>query len=150
MEKLLTIIVLGLLINGCDDPNQSSIEKKTAKSIIVETIILKCERNYYKYVSDGNSVKIYQSMLTKKKDWWIFPKTKVQDDNKHIFRSIIDGEAIINGYVVTEKWSKIRYSGTTAKKGVIIVDFKNKTFKGKAIKNGKAWSSKEKCKVQKS
>ena len=115
-----------------------------------ETIILKCERNYYKYVSDGNSVKTYQSWVTKKNDWWVFPKTKVQDDNKHIFTSIIDGEAIIDGYVVTEKWSKIQWGGRTAKKGVITVDFKKKTFKGKAIVNGKAWSSKEKCKAQKS
>ena len=50
-----------------------------------ETIIIKCERNYYKYVSDGNSAKAYQSLVTKKNDWWEFPKTKVQDDNKHIF-----------------------------------------------------------------
>ena len=114
-----------------------------------ETIIIKCKRNFYKYVSDGNSVKAYQSMLSKKDDWWEFPKTKIQDDNKHIFKSIVGGEAIINGYVVTEKWKKISWGSKSAKSGTIIVDFKKKTFSGKAIVGGKAWSSKEKCKVQK-
>ena len=121
-----------------------------AMNSFAETIIIKCERNYYKYVSDGNSAKAYQSLVTKKNDWWEFPKTKVQDDNKHIFTSITGGEAIIDGYVFTEKWKMIKWSGKSAKKGTITVDFKNKTFKGKAIVRGKAWSSKEKCKLQKS
>ena len=115
-----------------------------------ETIILKCDKTLYKYVSDGNSVKTYQASSKKSSVWWEWPKTKVQADNKHFLTSINDGEAIIDGYVFTEKWSKIKWSGKTAKNGIIIVDFKNKTYNSKSNINGKAWSKKAKCKLKKS
>ena len=114
-----------------------------------ETIILKCNKNFYKYVADGNSVKTYSASGKKKDIWWEWPKTKVQDDNKH-FLKFTDAEAIIDGYVVTEKFKKIQWKGGTSTNGRTIVDFKNKRYDSKAIFKGKPWSKKVKCKLQKS
>ena len=114
-----------------------------------ETIILKCNKHLYKYVADGSSVKGYQANPKKKDIWWEWPKTKVQDDNKHLIKSI-DAEAIIDGYVFTEKFKKVIFKGGTATNGRTIVDFKNKTYDSKGKWNGKLWSKKVKCKLQKS
>jgi len=114
-----------------------------------ETIILKCNKNLYKYVSDGNSVKTYQASGKKKDVWWEWPKTKVQDDNKH-FLTFTDAEAIIDGYVVTEKFNKIEWSGKWAKNGRTIVDFQKKTYDVKATVKKGLWKKKVKCKLQKS
>ena len=134
MKKILLSFVLFLLL--------------TINSF-AETIILKCRGNFYKYVADGNSLKTYAAS-GKKKDVWIeWPKTKVQDDNKD-FLIFTDAEAIIDGYVVTEKFKRIQWKGGTATNGRTIVDFKNKTYDSKGTFNGKLWSKKVKCKLQKS
>ena len=106
-------------------------------------------KNFYKYVSDGSSVKTYAASGKKKDVWWEWPKTKVQDDNKH-FLTFTDAEAIIDGYVVTEKFKQIKWKGGLATNGRTIVDFKNKTYDSKATFKGNPWSKKVKCKLQKS
>ena len=135
MKKILLSFVLFLLL--------------TINSF-AETIILKCRGNFYKYVADGSSLKTYAKSGKKKNAvWFEWPKTKVQDDNKH-FLIFTDAEAIIDGYVVTEKFKKIKWKGGTATNGRTIVDFKNKRYDSKATFKGKPWSKKVKCKLQKS
>ena len=114
-----------------------------------EIIILKCNKNFYKYVADGSSVKTYSASGKKKDVWFEWPKTKVQDDNKD-FLIFTDAEAIIDGHVVTEKFKKIQWKGGTSTNGRTIVDFKNKRYDSKATFKGKPWSKKVKCKLQKS
>ena len=135
MKKILLSFVLFLLL--------------TINSF-AETIILKCRGNFYKYVADGSSLKTYAKSGKKKNAvWFEWPKTKVQDDNKD-FLIFTDAEAIIDGYVVTEKFKKIKWKGGTATNGRTIVDFKNKRYDSKATFKGKPWSKKVKCKLQKS
>tara|TARA_S200000501_G_scaffold267516_1_gene251233 strand:+ start:304 stop:711 length:408 start_codon:yes stop_codon:yes gene_type:complete len=135
MKKILLSFVLFLLL--------------TINSF-AETIILKCRGNFYKYVADGSSLKTYAKSGKKKNAvWFEWPKTKVQDDNKD-FLIFTDAEAIIDGYVVTEKFKQIKWKGGIATNGRTIVDFKNKTYDSKATSNGKPWSKKVKCKLQKS
>ncbi len=114
-----------------------------------ETIVLKCNKNLYKYVKDGNEIKTYSAFGKKKDVWWEWPKIKVQDDNKH-FLKFTDAEAIIDGYVVTEKFNRIKWKNGEAKNGRTIVDFKNKTYDAKAMTSKGIWKKKVKCKLQKS
>ena len=80
--------------------------------------------------------------------WWEWPKTKVQEDNKHFLKSI-DAVAIVEGYVVTEKFKKVLTNQGLAENGRTIIDFKNKTYDSNATWKGKVWKKKAKCKLQK-
>ena len=113
-----------------------------------EIIILKCQKNVYKYVNDNNEIKTFQAVSSAGDVWMEWPKTKVQDDNKH-FLKFTDTEAIIDGYVVTEKFKKIIWKSGYAENGRTIVDFKNKTYDSKAMTKNGLWKKKVKCKLQK-
>ena len=54
-------------------------------------------------------------------------------------------EAIIDGYVVTEKFKKIITKSGIAKNGRTIVDFKNKSYDTKGTWKGKPYKKKAKC-----
>jgi|TARA_B110000037_G_scaffold188324_1_gene219673 hypothetical protein len=113
-----------------------------------ETIILKCRNGLYKYVKEGNTIKAFQANPKEKDRWWEWPKVKVQKDNKH-FLKFTDTEAIIDGYIVTEKFKKIVWKGGFAENGRTIVDFKKKTYDSKAMTKKGPWKKKAKCKLQK-
>jgi len=113
-----------------------------------ETIVLKCRTHLYKYVKEGDSFKGYQARVKEPDVWWEWPKTKVQEDNKHFLKSI-DAVAIVEGYVVTEKFKKVLTNQGLAENGRTIIDFKNKTYDSNATWKGKVWKKKAKCKLQK-
>ena len=126
-------IILGMLISLFLFSNSNA-----------EIIILKCQKNVYKYVNDNNEIKTFQAVSSAGDVWMEWPKTKVQDDNKH-FLKFADAESIIDGYVVTEKFKKLITKSGIAKNGRTIVDFKNKSYDTKGTWKGKPYKKKAKC-----
>ena len=126
-------IILGMLISLFLFSNSNA-----------EIIILKCQKNVYKYVNDNNEIKTFQAVSSAGDVWMEWPKTKVQDDNKH-FLKFTDAESIIDGYVVTEKFKKLITKSGIAKNGRTIVDFKNKSYDTKGTWKGKPYKKKAKC-----
>ena len=132
MKKILSIMVLGLLLNG----NAYSKE-----------IIISCKSAKYKYVNDGQNILVYST--NKKRDkskWHEWLTVKLQEDNKHFFKSA-ESKTIIEGYKVTQKFKKVVTKQGTAKNGKTTIDFKNKTRKSKATWKGKRYSASEKCRM---
>ncbi len=133
MNKILKIVVLGLLLSG---------------NAYAEEIILTCNSSLYKYVDDGTDVKYYSS--NKKRDkgkWHEWPTVELKDDNKDFFISIEGSEVIKDGYKITHKGKKIVNTNGIAKNFKTTINFKAKSRSSKGIWNGKKYSVKEKCKV---
>ena len=133
MNKILKIVVLGLLLSG---------------NAYAEEIILTCNSSLYKYVDDGTDVKYYS--YNKKRDkgkWHEWPTVELKDDNKHFFISIEGSEVIKDGYKITHKGKKIVNTNGIAKNFKTTINFKAKSRSSKGIWNGKKYSVKEKCKV---
>ena len=120
-------------------------------SVVAETIVMKCKKYRYKYVSNDTGVTVYSANIKRdKKNYHKFCPAEVNESNKHFLKSVEGVQLTISDYqaiCVTKK-------ATFLNRGILtdstsVTDFKKLKRSINFKWNGDKQTKKEKCKLEK-
>ena len=120
-------------------------------SLVAETIIIKCKKYRYKYVSDDSGVTIYSANIKKdKKNYHKFCPAEVNKSNKHFLKSVEGVELIISDYQAICFTKKATFlNGGIGTDSTSVTDFKKLKRSSNFKWNGAKQTQREKCKLEK-
>ena len=121
-------------------------------NVFAETIIMKCKKYRYKYVSDSSGVTIYSAHIKRdKKNYHKFCPAEVNESNKHFLKSIEGVSLTISDYQAICFTKKANFlSGGIGTDSTSVTDFKKLKRSSDFKWNGVKKTQREKCKLEKS
>ena len=120
-------------------------------SVVAETIIMKCKKYRYKYVSDGTGVTVFSANIKRdKKNYHKFCPAEVNESNNHFLKSIEGVELVISEYQAICFTKKATFlSGGIGTDSTSVTDFKKLKRSSNYKWNGTKQTQREKCKLEK-
>ena len=119
-------------------------------SVVAETIIMKCKKYRYKYVSDGTEVTVFSANIKRdKKNYHKFCPAEVNESNKHFLKSIEGVELVISEYQAICFTKKATFiNGGIGTDSTSVTDFKKLKRSSNYKWNGTKQTQREKCKLE--
>ena len=120
-------------------------------SAVAETIIIKCKKYRYKYVSDDTGVTVFSANIKRdKKNYHKFCPTEINESNKHFLKSIEGVELVVSEYQAICFTKKATFlSGAILTESTSVTDFKKLKRSSNFKWNGTKQTQREKCKLEK-
>ena len=120
-------------------------------NVVAETIIMKCKKYRYKYVSNDTGIIIYSANIKRdKKNYHKFCPNEVNESNDHFLESVEGAKLVISEYqAICFTQKALLLNGGTLTDSTSITDFKNLKRSSNFKWNGAKKTQREKCKLEK-